>query len=103
MRIRLDDEYFIDGDERSVNLVRVRTITGDSARGRAPKAENIGAQREEIAGFYATISQACQGYLRWRTQGSDSTTVDQLVALTEAAVNAIIEATKDIPRKVLIP
>ncbi len=99
MRIHLDPEYLIDGDERSVNLIRLRTVTGDSARGRAPKAENIGTQREEVCGFYATLAQACEGYLRYRVQGSDATTAEQLIALTEAAVNVIVEATKDIPRE----
>lgn len=98
MRIKLDDEWVIDGDTLSVNLLRLRTITGDNARGRAANPENIGKQREEIVGFYGTIAQACQAYLNKRLQGSDSTTAEQLIALAEAAVNAIIEATKDIPR-----
>lgn len=101
MRIHLDPEWLIDGDENSVNLVRLRTVSGDNARGRAPKAENIGKQREEVVGFYGSVQQACVGYMSKRMQGSDATTAEQLIALCEAAVNAIVEATKDIPRAVM--
>lgn len=101
MRIKLDDEWLIDADEMSCNLIRLRTITGENTRGRAANPENIGKQREEVVGFYGTLAQACQGYLNKRMQGSTATTAEQLIALCEAAVNAILEATRDIPRKAI--
>ncbi len=101
MRIQLDPEWLIDGDALSVNLIQLKTVTGDNAKGRAPKPENIGKIREETFGFYGTVQQACLAYLKARQNGSACTTAEELIALTEQAVTAIIEATKGIPRSVL--
>jgi hypothetical protein len=101
MRIHLDNEWLLDGDELSVNLVRLRTVSGDNARGRAPNPENIGKVREEVVGFYGSMAQACQAYMNKRVQGSDATTAEQIISLVEQAVTAILDATKDIPRAVV--
>ena len=69
MRLRLNDEYLIDCDEQSVQLIRERTITGDNARGRKPSADKIGQKREEGMGFYATIEQACLAFMQKSVQG----------------------------------
>ncbi len=91
----------LDADELSVNLVRLKTVSGENARGRAPNPENIGKEREQVVGFYGTIQQACVAYMNKRVQGSGATTAADLIALTEQAVSAIIEATQGIPRAVL--
>ncbi len=99
MRIQLDPEWLVDCDEMSCQLIRLRTVTGDNARGRAAKTENIGKQREETVGSYGCYQHACEAYLKKRVQGSDSTTASEMIAVAEAAVNAVIEATKGISKQ----
>jgi hypothetical protein len=101
MRLLLDPEWIIDCDNLSCNLIRLRTISAEGAAGRAPKEENIGKQREEIVGFYGTLQQAATAYLEKRVKGSTATTANEIIDLTVAAVNAVMDATKDIPRAVL--
>lgn len=101
MRIQLDPEFLIDCDEMCCTLVKIRTISAESTRGRAANPENIGKQREEVLGHHGTFEQACRGYLKAKTQGSDATTAEMLISLAEAAVGAIQEAVKGIPRAVL--
>jgi hypothetical protein len=101
MRIQLDSEWIVDCDALSCNLIRLRTITAGIGRGRAAKAENIGQQREEVVGFYGSYQHACEAYLLKKTQGSSSTTAEELVAIAEACVNAVIEATKGISKEVV--
>ena len=63
MILILDDNWYIDADTTSVALTEKRVITGDNARGIAPKAENVGKTRDVQHGFYGSVAQACQGYL----------------------------------------
>ena len=94
MRLQIDPEWLIDADELSVNLVHLRTITGDNARGRAPKAENIGKQREEVVGFYGSIEQALRAYMAKRAQGSDATTAEGLIKLLQEGEARVLAAVK---------
>lgn len=47
MIIPLDPVWFLDCDDRTVTLCERRTVTGEGAKGRQPKAENIGKERIE--------------------------------------------------------
>lgn len=100
MRIQLDSEWLIDCDEVSCNLVRLVTITGDNARGRQPKAENIGKQREDVVAFCGTMEQACQAFLNKKTQTSGVTTAQELLSMLREATAAVVAATKGIPRMI---
>lgn len=80
MRLLIDPEWLIDCDESSCQLIRLVTITGENARGRQAKPENIGKQREEGNGFYGTLEQALIGYLYKRLQGSQVSTAAEVLS-----------------------
>lgn len=80
MRLPLDNEWLVDCDEASCQLIRLVMITGESTRGRQAKPENIGKMREEGNGFFGTLDQALMGYLYKRAQGSTATTATELLA-----------------------
>ncbi len=91
MRIQIDPEWLVDCDETCCQLIRLVTITGNNARGKQPKPENIGKIREEGNGFYGSLEQAIQGYLKKRLQGSECSTAEQILAHLRQSEQAVRE------------
>jgi hypothetical protein len=105
MIINLDEHWFIDADEVSCALTERRVITAkeEGAKGKAPKAENIGKIREVQQGFFGTITQACQAYLNKGVASMDGMmTATQIIAAWADMTARIQEATKGIRRKEVI-
>ena len=95
MRITIDNEWVIESDPDCCQLIRLRVITGDSARGRAPKAENIGKTREEGYGFFGTFDQALRAYLFKSVQASPAhATVQEALTFIKQALDKATEAAK---------
>ena len=108
MRYQIDPDWLVDCDGTSCQLIRLRTITGENARGKKPSAENIGKQREEGMGFYANLEQAlAHGYLTKRVQeaeltgspqaegpGSDHARALQVIKEIRDAKDAVLAALK---------
>lgn len=102
MRYQIDPDWLIDCDDSSCQLIRLRTITGENARGKKPSPENIGKQREEGMGFYANLEQALvHGYLVKSVQtsaaqgpGSDHAQALAVIQEIRRAQEAVIVALK---------
>jgi hypothetical protein len=62
MDIDLDGVYFLRMEDLNVILGKKVTITGENARGKAPKAENIGQEREKTLGYFGQVVHALQYY-----------------------------------------
>lgn len=102
MIIPLDDSWYIDADGTNVVLTEKRVIQAreDGAKGKAPKAENIGKERDVQHGFYGTIAQAAQAYLNKGVAtmpGMLSAT--QIVAAWTDMTARIERSVKSLPRK----
>lgn len=63
MRVLLDKDFAVEGDEGSIKLVRIHTITGENSRGRKAAADKIGTQRDEVIGFYGNWEQVLSAYI----------------------------------------
>lgn len=104
MRYQINPDWIVDCDDTSCQLIRLRTITGENARGKKPSPENIGKQREEGMGFYANLEQALvHGYLIKRVQvaeprgegpGSDHAAALQVIEEIRKARDEVMAALK---------
>lgn len=64
MRLDLNDDLFIKSDSVCFMLCR-KTVVQErdpkkGGRGKAPKPENVGQEREKVMGYYGSIRQALQ-------------------------------------------
>jgi hypothetical protein len=102
--LRISDEYLIDADDVGVTLVRETVITGEGRGASRTKAENIGKSRQQPVGYYATVEQALQAYVRKATAEAvavESATVEQLLAAINKAVQDVAECAKSLPKRSL--
>ena len=84
----------------NVGLCERRVITGDGAKGRQPKAENIGKERIEQHGFYGSVALACEAYLRKSPMSGEAIcNAATLIAQWKEAVAASSDGCKQIPKK----
>lgn len=102
MIIPLDDHWYIDADGTNCVLTEKRVIQAreDGGKGKAPKAENIGKEREVQHGFYGSIAQAAQAYLNKGVAtmpGMLSAT--QVVAAWNDMTTRIEQAMRHLPRR----
>ena len=90
--LRINDVYGIRTDDNCCTLVRLRTITGENARGKAPKVENLGKVREEVVGYYGTLIQAIQAFFERATReeaDASNASLDQLKEIWERNMSVI--------------
>lgn len=85
MRINIDPEFVVEGDEGCLKLIRVKTITGDNTRGKKANPDKIGTTRDEVLGFYACWEHVLSGYLQKFSAESDATSVKELLAVIKTA------------------
>lgn len=79
MRIQLDAEWLIDCDDSSCQILRLKTVTGDSGRGKPVKPENIGKVREEGYGFYGRLDHALQSFIMKKLGTQEGTMTAQQI------------------------
>jgi hypothetical protein len=60
-------------------LYEVKTVTGESARGRKPLQENIGKEVERVVGYYSKASQALDALLQHDLNASGITSVSAAI------------------------
>lgn len=93
--LRLSQNYLIDADDTSVTLVR-ETVVGASERGQhKAKEENIGKTRQVPAGFYASVQQACEAFIRKATAdevAQETATAESVIAACKSATAAVLAA-----------
>lgn len=100
MIIPLDPTWFLDCDDKSVTLCERRLISGDGARGKQPKAENIGKERVEQHGFYGSVAHACEGYLKKSPMSGEAiATAAMLIAAWRDAAARVEAACKEIKKR----
>lgn len=64
----LIDDLYLDADEYQLVLTR-RKVVGETGRGgHLTKAENIGKERFETIGYYATLNAAVNAVLKMKTR-----------------------------------
>ncbi len=106
MILNLDEVWFLDCDERSVTLTERRVIQAkeDGGKGIAPKPENIGKERLVQHGFYASITDACRGYLnKSATSMPGVLTATSVIAAWNDAVTRVEAACGTIPKRGQLP
>jgi len=82
-------QYVIRHDGTCSTLYKVATVTGENARGKKPKAESIGQQREVSIGFFANPKQALERLLREELGDPDVKTVSNLIAKIDSLMAAL--------------
>lgn len=78
MNIRIGD-YGIRADGLNFTLYRVAVVTGENARGKKPKAESIGQERERHIGYYARLDHALSGWLKQEISDDQINTIKGLL------------------------
>ena len=71
MNIRIDNDYKLTSDDRNVILTKVSI--GQSGKSK-------GKEVESNVGYYGTIEQALNGYLRIKTNTSEAMSISELKA-----------------------
>lgn len=85
----LMDDLYLDADEYQLILQR-RKVTGSSGRGsHLTKAENIGKERFETIGYYATLEAVLRAVLNMKTRELVQDGASDLTALTKGMYECI--------------
>lgn len=56
--MKINDDFFVEGDDTCFTLYRRVVVTGENTRGRKANPESIGMERNKVIGYYSTLSQA---------------------------------------------
>jgi hypothetical protein len=83
MKIDLDDTYAVEFDGLAFQLQKKRVVTGES-KGREAKPENIGKIQISVEGFYGTLPQALNGYLKKDIGAAEAETFELVLDLLDA-------------------
>ena len=85
MQIDLDNTYRIEYDGLCFQLQKKRIVTGES-KGREAKPENIGKLQTTVEGYYGTLSQAIQGYIKRDIGNDEKETFEAVLDVLESYV-----------------
>lgn len=69
MNIKIDDTFSLKSDPLNVMLVETKT---------RQDGKNIGKKVDTVVGYYGTVESALLGYLTYKTNTSQATTIKQL-------------------------
>lgn len=95
MRIDFGDRFVLDGDGHNLTLYEKRLIVGNG-RGKEPKPENVGKEREVVLGYYGTLQGALKSLVSRLSLGDPTiTTVEQL----ETQLAILLEAIDQLPQR----
>lgn len=87
MNIKIDKEYKLTSDSRSVMLVK--TWIGQEGKSK-------GKEQESNVGYYASVQGALKDYLRIQTNLSNATTIKELLADVKKIEKTIEEVLKGV-------
>jgi hypothetical protein len=91
MRINFDASWYVEYDDQSVNLCRIRKVKAWTGKGKKPVKSNVGTERVEVMGYYGTLLDAARNYVLKSTACEETTAegVATAKSLAEALMAAI--------------
>lgn len=66
MNIKIEGNYYLKSDPRNVILTEC-------------KVSETGTEYDSVIGYYGTVEEALNGYLKFKTNTSEATTLNQLL------------------------
>jgi len=101
MQIELGHSFFIDVEDGYNYTLKQRVIvTGENARGKKPKAESIGEEREKACGFYNSIEGAIsKAIMLGLTDCNELSEARQLIKDYKKAIESAMELTQKLRSK----